>query len=317
MTWRVLMRWKVVGRLLLAIYILATLALATQVTTVLADDERIILNIPFRSQFDGSYYAGANCGPATMGMILEGFGQPVSTAETRALANKLAGSDAWDGVYIYNLAGIPEHYGLQLEGLYQGSGYHTWTADDIRQHIRKGHVVVPEVRYRFLPGHEGAQVWDDHYIAIFGLIGDSFVYHDSAFQDGAGAYRTISESQLKIAMGRSDFPNAAFAVVPPPPPPPTPSPIPSPTPTLSAPGYGELMPAEAPPISEAAQLVPAETLPVSPAPEHAAEEPHDLREQELSSPTTNPRNSLPLQMGLTLAGLLSLATIGVAVSRRW
>src|SRR3989304_6070666 len=131
------MRWVVVGRLFLAICVSAVLA--AQVGIAWADDERVMLKIPYRCQFDGSYYEGANCGPATMGMILEGFGQPVSTAETRALANKLAGSDAWDGVYIYNLAGIPEHYGLQLEGLYQGSGYHTWTADDIRQHIRKGH----------------------------------------------------------------------------------------------------------------------------------------------------------------------------------
>lgn len=294
-----------VGRLVLAVCILAVLA--TQVTTARADEDRIVLPIPYRSQFDGSYYEGANCGPASMGMILEGFGgQPVSTAEVRALTNKLQGSEAWDGVHIYNLALVPGRYGMQVDGLYQGNGYRTWTAKDVRDHIRQGHVVVPEVRYRYLPGHEGATIWDDHYIIILGLIGDNFVYHDSAFRDGIGAYRTISESQLMNAMARSEFPRAAFAVIPPPPPPPSSPPSPAPTPVvpaLSAPGHGDAQPEEVPTPMPGVLFYAGEF--------------ESSQEQELSASAANPEGSPALQMGLALTGLLSLVTIGVTVSRRW
>lgn len=317
------MRWMVVGRLLLAVCILAVVA--AQVSTAWADDERIILRVPYRSQFDGSFYEGANCGPATMGMIVEGFVGPVSTAEMRALSNKIQGSDAWDGVYIYNLAQMPRHYGLQVEGLYEGNGYHTWTAADIRDHIRKGHAVVPEVRYRYLPGHEGMTIWDDHYIVIFGLIGNNFVFHDPAFrEDGEGSYRQITEAQLMNAMRRSEFPGAAFAVVPPPPPPtPTPTAVPtatatpSPTPVLSAPGFGEVMSAGSASNAAAAQLVPIGTPVVVPAGVVLVGEPVSSEDQASSTEPTRAQSSPVLKMTLALAGLLSLGTIGVAVSRRW
>jgi len=210
------------------------------------------LLVPYRSQLDGSPYAGANCGPAVMGMVLAAYGREVPTADLRALVNDLQGT--WgrydEGTFIQNLAVIAERYGLRALDLYDGRRLRRWTLEDVRRHLRAGHPVVPQVRFRDLPGRQESPYRGDHYIVITGYEGEVFLYNDPIDRDGPGMDRRISAAQFERAWRNADprYARAALAVAGPnggltPVPSPTPTATPSPTATPTITPSPTVMPA--------------------------------------------------------------------------
>lgn len=175
--------------------------------------EAVHLQVPYRSQLDGSLWAGANCGPASAGMILDYFGRHVETQELRDLANQIQGVYSPNtGVAIEVLQEILERYGLRGMGLMDGGELRRWTLEEVRAHLRAGHLVVPQLRYNLLPNREDYPDPDDHYVVITGYYEDSFFYNDPIDKDGIGYDRILSAKELERAWARSDFPFAAFAV---------------------------------------------------------------------------------------------------------
>lgn len=173
---------------------------------------------PYRTQLDGSPYAEANCGPATIGMALAAYGVPVSSAQLRTEA--LAEQRMWGnniGTLITALSRVVEAHGLRTIGLYDSTGnIDRWTTDDIAGQISAGRAVVVQVRYRSLPGRGGAAYYGDHYILLTGVVPGGFLYNDTINHDGAGWDRLISPERLATAMNASDsrYAYAAFAVAP-------------------------------------------------------------------------------------------------------
>jgi uncharacterized protein YgiM (DUF1202 family) len=178
--------------------------------------DRITLPVPYYSQFDGSPYQAGNCGPSTLHMVLAAFGKNVPVSEIRRAANQIQGTTGWysSGVAIDVLAGLAGDYGLVVRGLRGDGGYDRWSFDEVRQALRNGNVVVPQVHYASLPGHGGASRAIDHYIAITGYEGRYFYYNDPAFSGGGGHGLAMTEDQLALAWKRSDFPFAAFSLGP-------------------------------------------------------------------------------------------------------
>ncbi len=171
------------------------------------------LKVPYRTQLDGSPSAGANCGPASVGMVLEYFGISVPTAELRALANKLQGTNDPDsGVAIEYLEKMVERFSLRGHGLSVGKNLRRWSLEDVREHLSLGHPVIPQLRYRLMPGRAGSDYWYDHYVVLMGYRGDDFIYSDSVDADGPGYGRLMSAESLTRAWRSSAFPFAAFAV---------------------------------------------------------------------------------------------------------
>ena len=171
------------------------------------------MKVPFRSQFDGSPAASANCGPASVGMALEFFGTPVPTEQLRDDANRLQGTAGPDvGFGIQHLAELAKGFGLSPEGLYAGQSFRKWDVEEVRRHLAQGHPVIPELRFRLMPGRSMADTWDDHYVVITGMQGDKFIYNDSVDSDAPGYARVMSTAELIRAWGGSDFPFAAFAL---------------------------------------------------------------------------------------------------------
>jgi LysM repeat protein len=171
---------------------------------------------PYRSQLDGSAYAEANCGPTAVGMVLDAFGIQVPSRQLRAEAldaQRMYGNGV--GTLITALASVVQNHGLTAHDLYAaGGGIYKWTLDDIRGHIRQGHPVVVQVRYRSLPGRGGVYYFGDHYIVVTGIVPDGFLYNDPIDIDGLGWDRVMSEERLRTAMDASDrrYAYAAFAV---------------------------------------------------------------------------------------------------------
>src|SRR5215212_4976543 len=170
------------------------------------------LDVPYRSQLDGSISSAANCGPTSVGMAIESFGIFVPTAQTRAIAMRAMGVyDPFGGTSLESLRAVAEAYGLQGLDLMQDGHYRRWTLDDVRAHLRAGHPVIPELRYRMMPGREWVWVGYDHYVVITGMVGDDFVINDPIGMDGHGE-RVLSAQQLTRAWMNSDFPGAAVAI---------------------------------------------------------------------------------------------------------
>lgn len=171
---------------------------------------------PYRSQLDGSPYAEANCGPTAIGMALDAFGISVPSRALRAAAldaQHMYGNGV--GTLITALAQVVEQQGLSALDLRQPDGsLHRWSLDDLRAHIRAGHPIVVQVRYRSLPGRGGVAYYGDHYILVTGEVGDSFLYNDPIDIDGLGWDRIMSGSVLRTAMNASagGYAYAAFAV---------------------------------------------------------------------------------------------------------
>jgi hypothetical protein len=65
------------------------------------------LDVPYRTQLDGSLSALSNCGPTSVAMILEGFGIRLPTAGARALALRQMGiSSAFSGTTLESLRSV-------------------------------------------------------------------------------------------------------------------------------------------------------------------------------------------------------------------
>ena len=178
-----------------------------------ASDSALWLGVPFRTQIDGTDYAAVNCGPASLAMVLAGFGMPMDPAVIRDYVNFLTGDyDTDDGTGLDVLARVAAESGLNTFGLYAAGGYRTWSVEDVRQHVRAGHPVITLTKYRSLPGHAGSLAEFDHYVVITGLSGDDFIYNDAAFASDYGFNLLISADDLQRAWGYSSIPGHAVAV---------------------------------------------------------------------------------------------------------
>jgi hypothetical protein len=178
------------------------------------DDLRadVRINVPYRTQLDGSDFAEANCGPTVLGMALESFGlnEQASDLRGQVLSSENFGSDDSDaGSYIWALANVARTYGLQPHGLYDGDGaLHHWSTDEIRASVRSGQPVIVQVVYRGLPGREDSQYYGDHYVIITGLVGNDFLYNDPIggriANESPGYDRLMTATELQRAMHASD-----------------------------------------------------------------------------------------------------------------
>jgi hypothetical protein len=170
------------------------------------------INVPYRTQLDGSDFAEANCGPTVLGMALESFGMNESAPDLRGQvlnSENFSSADADAGSYIWALANVARDYGLQPHGLYDGDGaLHHWSLDEIRASVRNRQPVIVQVVYRGLPGREDSQYYGDHYVIITGLLGDDFLYNDPiggrVANESPGYDRMMTPAQLQHAMNASD-----------------------------------------------------------------------------------------------------------------
>jgi hypothetical protein len=170
------------------------------------------LDVPYRTQLDGSISSASNCGPASVSMAIESFGMYVPTAQARVLASRSMGIyDPFSGTTLESLQAVAESFGLQGLDLHENGRYRRWTLDDVRTHLRAGHPVIPQLRYRLMPGREWLWVGYDHYVVITGMVGDDFVINDPIGINGHGE-RVLSGQQLLRAWMNSDFPGAAVAI---------------------------------------------------------------------------------------------------------
>jgi hypothetical protein len=171
------------------------------------------INVPFRSQLDGTPAALANCGPASLGMAVSAFDQFFSTTEIREIAERLQGTNDPDmGFAIEFLAGSARRLGLNALDLRQGSALKRWTLEDVRRHLRAGHPVIPQLRFKFMPGRSGSEYLEDHYVVLTGVWGDDFIYNDPIDSDSPGYARLMDAETLDLAWRWSFAPYAAFAV---------------------------------------------------------------------------------------------------------
>src|SRR5207248_4497855 len=171
------------------------------------------LPVPYYSQFDGTAYSRANCGPASLLMALSAFDKNVPITDIRRAANRMQGTAGWydAGVAIEVLADLAAQYGLSV---HWGGNYDQWTFDEVRDALRQGHLVIPQVHLASLPGQERSSRGVDHYIVITGFDDGRFYYNDPAFNGQAGHGMAISQERLALARERSDYPFAAFSVGP-------------------------------------------------------------------------------------------------------
>ena len=207
---------------LVAPLVAALLAVAPGPAT--SGPEGTVLEVPYRSQLDGSAYQAANCGPTSVAMALAYFGVDASLWEVRVRAMIQQGSWVSDeggysddyGVFIHHLSDVVEGYGLRTQGLWRREGARLdrlrgWSADDIRRSVAAGQPVVAQVRYGSLP-ERGGSYRGDHYVLVHGFRGDAFVYSDPLDRGGGGPGVTIAEGDLLRAMDDASAPRSAFAV---------------------------------------------------------------------------------------------------------
>ncbi len=170
------------------------------------------LDVPYRTQLDGSISSAANCGPTSVAMAIEAFGTYVPTAQSRSIAMRAMGIyDPFSGTTLESLRTVAEAYGLKGLDLHEDGKYKRWTLDDVRAHLRAGHPVIPQLRYRMMPGREWLWVGYDHYVVITGMVGDDFIINDPVGLNGHGE-RVLTAEQLRRAWMNSDFPGAAVAI---------------------------------------------------------------------------------------------------------
>src|SRR5207237_5831434 len=84
------------------------------------------LGIPHRSQFDGTTYAQTNCGPTSLGMVLNAFGLAGYPSDAlRGEVNRIMGNDDPNsGTSLPALATVAKRAGLTPLDLYRtGTGY--------------------------------------------------------------------------------------------------------------------------------------------------------------------------------------------------
>jgi hypothetical protein len=177
------------------------------------DDALLWLGVPSRTQYDGTPFQSANCGPSALGMILEAYGLRLPTAQLRDYSNYLQGTYGYDdGIALDYLAQIGKRANLNPVGLYRAEGgYRRWTVEDVRASVLKGYPVIALVVYRNLPGSGGYGGNINHYVVISGLLGNDFLYNDSAFGGGGAKALVITPDELERAWAGADIPRHAVA----------------------------------------------------------------------------------------------------------
>jgi hypothetical protein len=171
---------------------------------------------PYRTQLDDSIYARSDCGPAVLGMALADYGVDEDTLDLRRLTHTYQGT--WPavrvGTALQHIAHVAEDFGLATYGLYEDvDTFHQWNADEIATQVAAGRLVIPLVRYGLLPGHEDSGVRYGHYILLYAVQADGFLYQDPAMRPIAeGRGRWISREQLDRAMAPTWPPRQALAL---------------------------------------------------------------------------------------------------------
>ena len=173
------------------------------------------LDVPFRTQKDGGRWQTSNCGPAALGMVLDGFGLTgQATDDLRFRSHTYQGTvGARTGTALQHIARVAEDFGVPTTGLYSATGeYNHWSIEDIRGQLRQGRPVMPLVRLYLLPGNEGVGTRWGHYILLTGISEDGFFYNDPLKPNAAdGLGRHISAYQLELAIENSHIPGQAVA----------------------------------------------------------------------------------------------------------
>ena len=91
-----------------------------------------------------------------LGMVLDAFGISVPTDRPRAQAHRFQGTSGPDtGFLLEVLQSVAETYGLEGQDLIEERRYRRWTLDEVREHLRAGHLVIPQLRYRLCPVASG------------------------------------------------------------------------------------------------------------------------------------------------------------------
>jgi LysM repeat protein len=163
---------------------------------------------PYRSQFDGSPYEHANCGPATLSMLMSFHGEHWTTASIRRSVVQYSGMPAYDtGSTWEDIGHAARQRGFTTLGLFDGiGGYRQWTFADLMREVEQGRPVMLLVRFWSLPGHNEKEWYGDHYIVFLGTTpGGEVVYHDSAWRGEQGAYMVMSREQLERAWTRTSI----------------------------------------------------------------------------------------------------------------
>jgi hypothetical protein len=147
-----------------------------------------IMSTTYHSQFDGSIWGESNCGPTSLAMGLGALNISADQLTLRNLANRQMGfANPDNGTTWESLAYAAKSSGANPENLYNGKGYRSWTFDDLKGELAKGHPVILLVRYWDLPDHAGSAYSGDHYIVALGIDGNgNVVYNDSAFKTTPG-----------------------------------------------------------------------------------------------------------------------------------
>lgn len=173
------------------------------------------LAVPFRTQKDGSRWQTSNCGPATLGMLLDGYGiEGQATDDLRLQMHTYQGTVGWrTGTALENVARVAEDYGVRTHGLFHPDGaFRSWQVSDVTAELRLGRPVMPLVRLYLVPGYEALGSRWGHYILLTGVTPDGFVFSDSLKTDpDLGTTGLISAQQLAAAMGNSHIPGQAVA----------------------------------------------------------------------------------------------------------
>jgi len=173
------------------------------------------LIVPFRTQKDGGPWQVSNCGPATLGMLLDGFGVAGQTTDDlRFRAHTYQGTVGMrTGTALEHVAHVAEDLGLSARGLAGPDGaFHHWTVSEIADEVRLGHPVMPLVRLYLVPGYENLASRWGHYILVTGANQGGFFFSDALKTDPvAGTNGVISPQQLERAIEGSHIPGQAVA----------------------------------------------------------------------------------------------------------
>ena len=169
--------------------------------------------VPFRSQRDGSQWTGSNCGPAALAMVLEAYGISQENDDLRYRSHTYQGT--WGrrtGTALQHLARVAEDFGLGTVGLYEGDSFRRWTIAEVRAEVERGRPVIALVKFRLLPGREYSNVRFDHYVVLWDLTPDGFIYNDPIYPEAEeGFARAMTNAQLEAAMGVTMEPWQAVA----------------------------------------------------------------------------------------------------------
>jgi hypothetical protein len=177
---------------------------------------RMALEPPYRTQLDDPTYARSDCGPAVLGMALEAYGIDLDTLDLRRQTHTYQGT--WPkvrvGTALQHIARVAADYGVPSYGLYDTEeAFHEWSVDELAIQVSAGRLAVPLVRFGLLPGHEDTGVRWGHYILLYAVQGDGFLYHDPAVRPiEEGRARWISRDQLDRAMAPVFPPRQAVAL---------------------------------------------------------------------------------------------------------